>query len=262
MEAAEYQRMHELEERHWWFRAKRRLVYSLLDRWTGAADRRVLDLGCGTGMTLRELPERYRGIGIDPSAEALALCRERGLRALARASATELPLAEGSTDVVLALDILEHIEDDALALREIARVLRPGGLAILTVPAFPFLWSSHDESLHHKRRYTRRALERRLAASGLAVRAGGYGQATVLPAAALLRLGRRWLSRPGPRSNGSDVGEVPALANALAYRLTSWEVPLVRRGRLPLGLSLVYVVSPHPRPRIEPMPGSSREAGG
>jgi SAM-dependent methyltransferase len=248
----EYRRMHALEESHWWFRAKRRMVYALLEAW--CAGGRVVDVGCGTGIVLQRLPAAYAGVGVDPSQEALALCRERGLAALARGSATALPLADASADAVLALDIIEHVEEDRLALSEVARVLRPGGVAVITVPAFPFLWSPHDVALHHKRRYTRRSLERRLAEAGLKVRVGGYGQASILPAAALLRLARRALRRWSGPEGGSDVREAPAWLNAVAYRLLAWEVPFVRRGRLPAGLSLVYVVSPRGcAPRRSPL---------
>ena len=108
---------------------------------------------------------------------------------------------------MLALDIVEHIEDDRQALSEIARVLRPDGVAVITVPAFPFLWSGHDEALYHKRRYTRATLERALADAGLSVRVGGFGQATIFPAAACVRLGRRWLARGKRARPGSDVRE-------------------------------------------------------
>ncbi len=243
MELAEYRRMHALEARHWWFRAKRRMVYALLRAWAPAGGR-VLDVGCGTGMTLQELPSGYRGLGLDPAPEALVLCRGRGLTRLARGSATELPLADASVDAVLALDIVEHIEDDRRALVEMARVLRPGGVGVITVPAFPFLWSAHDEALHHKRRYTRATLERVLAEAGLSVRVGGFGQATIFPAAAGLRLGRRWLAGGMPERVGSDVRESARWLDALAYRLIGWEVPFIRRGWLPVGLSLVYVVAP------------------
>jgi SAM-dependent methyltransferase len=243
MEVAEYGRMHVLEARHWWFRAKRRMVYALLGTWLPRGGR-VLDLGCGTGMTLQELPLAYRGMGLDPAPEALAFCRGRGLARLARGSATDLPLADASVDGVLALDIVEHIEDDRRALAEIARVLRPHGVAVITVPAFPSLWSAHDEALHHKRRYTRAALERALADAGLSVRVGGFGQTTIFPAAACLRLVRRWLGRGKGEGRGSDVREGAAWLDELAYRLIGWEVPFIRRGWLPVGLSLVYVAAP------------------
>jgi SAM-dependent methyltransferase len=213
-------------------------------------------------MTLLELPPRFRALGLDPSADALELCRARGVERLARGSATEIPLRDASVDAVLALDIVEHIEDDRRALGEMARVLRPGGVAVITVPAFPFLWSAHDEALHHKRRYTRRALELALAEAGLAVRVGGFGQTTIFPPAAALRIVRRWLPRPRGRERASDIGQVPGWLNAIAYRLLAWEVPLVRRGRLPVGLSLVYVVSPRSSTRDggrppDPTPGDS-----
>jgi SAM-dependent methyltransferase len=252
MELAEYRRMHALEERHWWFRAKRRMVYALLRAWAPAGGR-VLDVGCGTGITLQELPSAYRGVGLDPSSAALALCRGRGLASLVRGSATELPLADASVDAVLALDIVEHIEEDRQALLEIARVLRRGGVGVITVPAFPFLWSAHDEALHHKRRYTRATLERAFHDAGLSVRVGGFGQGTIFPAVACLRLGRRWLGKRSGSRDGSgggtasDVRETPSWLNAVVYRLIGWEVPLIRRGWLPVGLSLVYVVSPASR---------------
>jgi SAM-dependent methyltransferase len=235
--------MHRLETRHWWFRAKRRMVYALLAAWAPRGAR-VLDLGCGTGMTLLELPRVYCGLGLDPSPEALAFCRGRGLERLARGSAIDLPLSDASVHAVLALDIVEHIDDDRRALSEIARVLRPDGVAVITVPAFPFLWSAHDEALHHKRRYTRSTLERALADAGLAVRVGGFGQTTIFPAAACIRLLRRWLAGMGSRPAGSDMREAAPWLDDLAYRLIGWEVPLVRRGWLPVGLSLVYVAAP------------------
>jgi SAM-dependent methyltransferase len=241
MELAEYRRMHDLEERHWWFRAKRRMVFALLERW-GNGGGRALDVGCGTGITLLELPPRFRALGLDPAAEAVALCRERGLSDLVRGSATEIPLPGGAADVVLALDIVEHVEDDVAALREIARVLSPSGIAVLTVPAFPFLWSAHDEALHHKRRYTRRVFEQRLSQAGLAVRVGGFSHATIFPLAAVLRLVRR----PASGRNGSaasDVREAPRWLDGLAYRVLAWEVPFICRGLLPVGLSLAYVVT-------------------
>lgn len=243
MELAEYGRMHVLEARHWWFRAKRRMVYALLRAWLPRGGR-VLDLGCGTGMTLQEIPPAYRGIGLDPAPEALAFCRGRGLTRLARGGATDLPLSDASVDGVLALDIVEHIDDDRRALAEIARVLRPHGVAVITVPAFPFLWSAHDVALHHKRRYTRATLERALADAGLAIRVGGFGQTTIFPAAVGVRLGRRWLGRGTNERSGSDVREGAAWLDELAYRLIAWEVPFIRRGWLPVGLSLVYVVGP------------------
>ncbi|MBA2564235.1 MAG: methyltransferase domain-containing protein [Gemmatimonadetes bacterium] len=247
--------MRDLEERNWWFRAKRRLVYALLNGGALPQGARVLDVGCGTGATLLNLPAAYRGLGLDPSTEALALCAERGLGALVRGSATAIPLADATVDGVLALDALEHIDDDSSALREIARVLRPSGVAILTVPAFPFLWSAFDEALHHRRRYTRRLLARRIEGAGLEVLTGGFGYATIFPAAAAYRLLRRWAD--GRRAHAShhggaaderrrkrDFGELPSWADEALFRLLRWEVPLVRRGLLPVGLSLVYVVAP------------------
>ena len=152
MEVDEYAKMRRMEDTGWWYVSKRRLVRALLgDRLSSGA--KCLDLGCGTGAMSRELASLAPTFSLDYEFEALKFARDRGLDRLVRGSAENLPFADDSFDIVTALDVVEHVDDDHAAAREIARVLKPGGTVVATVPAFMFLWTDHDVALHHRRRY-------------------------------------------------------------------------------------------------------------
>jgi SAM-dependent methyltransferase len=181
METAEYERMFRAESEHFWFAGTRAVIADALARALGAREGarvlRVLDVGCGTGYTLTRLPAAVSAVGLDASAEALRWAARRGTGArLVRAAAESLPVAQATFDAVLALDVLEHLDDDGAGAREIARVLRPGGVALVTAPAFGWLWSAHDEALHHRRRY--RLAELRAVLRGAASRWSGRATTT------------------------------------------------------------------------------------
>ncbi len=246
MDLREYGVMFRAESRHWWFRGSRRVVQELLERYRpvgrGRAPLRVVDLGCGTGYTLSRL-ERVRGIeacGLDLSKAALGFCRRRGLDGLAVGRVEELPLASRSTEVLLALDVLEHIADDGAAVREMARVVHDEGIVIITVPAHNWLWSEHDEALRHKRRYQRRSLDHLLREAGFEVLFLSYYNTFLLPAIAAVRLWRRmWPQRE--RKPTSDVSVPSAVLNSLLGSLLGAERHVLARSRLPLGVSLLAV---------------------
>jgi SAM-dependent methyltransferase len=237
---SELSKMFEVEDTYWWFVARRWLVRALLDRHlpAGAAPRRIVDVGCGTGATLGTLAEYGEVIGIDRSPYALHYCRERGHHRLARGDAAALPLADESVDVVTALDLLEHIGDDARAVREFVRVLRPGGLLIATVPAGPMLWSEHDEALDHLRRYRAREFRRLLDAAGLQVLRFSPLITTLLAPIALLRLAQRLRPKRGARPQTALIIPPPWI-NRWLIRLLLWENRWLLRFRLPFGVSLV-----------------------
>src|SRR5262245_40410553 len=168
-----YAPLRELERTHWWFRGRRRILLAALERaGVGAGARALLDVGCGAGTNLEFLAERFPGArahGIDVERAPLRFCRaDRGLP-VAQADAERLPFAAGAFDLVAALDALEHLADDAAGLREIHRVLRPGGALVATVPAFPWLWGSVDDLGHHRRRYRRGELSARVCAAGFEI---------------------------------------------------------------------------------------------
>ena len=162
MEHATYAAEAEAEETHWWFVGRRQLFRRLLMRFADDRGARVLDVGTSTGTNLRLLADMgYRDVtGLDPSAEAIRFCAEKGLPPVREGSITEMPFEEASFDLVMATDVVEHVDDDLLAVTEVARVLRPGGTALFTVPAFQSLWGLQDEVSHHKRRYRRAGFRR------------------------------------------------------------------------------------------------------
>ncbi|MFQ5890064.1 MAG: class I SAM-dependent methyltransferase [Gemmatimonadota bacterium] len=246
MEPEQYRGMFEIEVRYWWFRLKRDYVYALLEEFVVPGSRpRIADLGSGTGQMLAGLPLAAVAYGFEHEPQAIRYSSARRVERLVRASCLQLPIADGSLDAVLVLDVLEHLEDDAAAIREMRRISSPGAVCLITVPAHRFLWSPHDEVLHHKRRYTRKELERKLRENGLSVVQLCYGFATVFPVAWLVRWAKRVRARllPGAMRR-DDFYPLPAWANEALYRLCRWEVTSVRRGRLPLGLSLVAVCRP------------------
>jgi SAM-dependent methyltransferase len=156
MDVAEIHKVATLEDRHWWYRERRKLLARQIRRLGSAG--RALDIGAaGGGNTWVLAAYGWKAIAADLSPAAVELAHERGLTAV-RADARSLPFPSATFDLVLALDVLEHIQDDHLVVAEIARILRPGGAAFITVPCDMSLWSEHDVALGHVRRYTRRSL--------------------------------------------------------------------------------------------------------
>ena len=233
--AERLERLAAIEEEHFWFGPRLALVERLLDRHGPAPGALVLDVGCGTGSLLDPLRRRgYRPLGLDVRPEGLASVRARDPDAwLVQAEADHLPLRDGSVDAVVALDVLEHVDDRAV-LAEVARVLRPGGLLVVSVPAYPWLWSRRDEDAGHLRRYGRPGLERVLADAGLAPSELLRYQCLLFPLVAVSRLaGRR-----GPAVRDLEDAP-PRLANRALGAVNRLEVRLGRRVRYPFGSSIV-----------------------
>src|SRR5689334_5039597 len=171
MDAETYAAEAETEETHWWFVGRRRLFAREISRLNVAKSAPVLDIGTSTGSNLRLLADLGfgRANGLEVSEEAIRYCRAKGFARLCCGDVCDLPFAGASFDLVLATDILEHVEDDQRAIGEIARVLRPGGRALITVPAFPSLWGLQDRVARHRRRYHMGQLRERLLAGGFAI---------------------------------------------------------------------------------------------
>lgn len=241
MEREEYARLHALERDYWWFRGKRAAVGALLSRaglGPPAPGDVVLDVGCGTGLSLATLAAPGRAVGLDDHAEALAFAREAGARRLVRGSATALPFLDGAVDRALLLDVVEHVPDDAAVLAEVRRVLAPGGVAVIHVPAHPRLWSPHDEAMHHARRYTRAGLAGRLRAAGLEPLVLSWTFAGILaPAAAV-----RWWKARRPGAGSADFDVSPGWADGPLAAWHRLEAAWLARRDLPFGLSLGTVV--------------------
>jgi SAM-dependent methyltransferase len=244
MDEGLYGRFFAIEERYWWSVGTRRLFFALLDQLGLARDARVLDVGCGTGIMLLELAQRFDGAaGIDYSRLALDFCRRRGLQRLTRGDATRLPYASNGLDVVLALDVVEHLDDDAGCVAELARVCRPGGHVLVHVPAFPLLWSDKDVLNHHRRRYRRAGLRALIESAGLEVRHLTHFNSTVFPLAAgmaVARGGGRAAAAPARGAAALDaLYALPAPVNAALTAMLDVEGALARRLPVPFGMSLV-----------------------
>jgi len=252
MKHEEYERMYRFEDRYWWFVARRHLITSLLGTYYPQDGRlQILDIGCGTGAMLDELAPFGHVVGADFSPEALQFCITRGVGAdLARADVRRLPFADASFDVVTAMDIVEHIDDDKAAACEIFRVLRPGGRLLVTVPAFASLWSEHDEALHHHRRYTVPRLKDLFQRVGLTVDKVSYTVTTLFPAIWVFRQVSNLL--PKRSANSEKKANLINFAdpiNAALLSLSQWETRLVHRRNLPFGVTVVCIAR---RPKFAP----------
>ena len=239
MEAGVYAAESALEEHHWWFRTRRRLFAREIDRMSTGPRARVLDVGTSTGTNLRLLRQiGMRDVtGVDSNDEAIRFCAQKGLGTVRKDDVCALSFASGAFDLVLATDIIEHIDDDQKALHEIARVLAPGGKALITVPAFAVLWGFQDEVSAHKRRYRMGHLVRLIEAAGLRVnRRYHFNFLLFLPILVARQLFR--LLRPKVRSE-SEIN-TPTL-NALLHAIFSVDAWIASLIRPPFGVSILVV---------------------
>jgi SAM-dependent methyltransferase len=240
MERIVYDRMAELDSRHWWYRARRDILADLIERRVPMpGNPRILEIGCGTGHNLVMLERfgRVDAIEIDPAAREIA--SKRLGRAVMEAPLPALTGVEDRAyDLVAILDVLEHVEEDCEALESIARKLKPGGRILIAVPAHPWMWSAHDVVNHHKRRYTKRSLAAVVAAAGLKLEMMSWFNSLLFPLAATARLAGKVR-----RKEDSDDKLPPAPLNALFQAIFGLERYAIGRLPLPPGVSLVAIVS-------------------
>ena len=236
MERQVYEEIHAVEDAHWWFRGRRAVIRALLAHAELPSAARVLDAGCGTGRNLAEYAALGTVVGVDPAPEAIAFCRERGFDDVRQAALEDLPFADGSFDLVCATDVIEHISDDDRALRELRRVTAASGWLLLTVPAYMWLWSRHDDSHAHKRRYTAGVLRDRACAAGWTPVVETYFNTALLAPIAAVRLAGRRRER---RDGRSDYELTRGPLNAVLEWPMRAEARAIERGRrLPAGVSV------------------------
>jgi SAM-dependent methyltransferase len=243
MEQHTYAIMYEVEGSHWWFAGRRRILESFVrsivaDLNLQGRPPRILDVGCGTGANLEMLAQFGETEGVDVSEDALAFCRARGLDQVKLGAAEQLPYDDASFDLVTALDVVEHLDDDLGGLAEMRRVLRPGGRALLFVPAFMWLWGVQDDVSHHRRRYTLPQLKERVAAAGLAVERATYANVTFFVP---ILAGRLLMRATGARPASENNINVSALNGVLGHIFGAERFWLQRRLNFPFGVSAVCV---------------------
>jgi ubiquinone/menaquinone biosynthesis C-methylase UbiE len=241
MEASLYDDWYRLETHHWWFMGRGSLFLRLLDRHLDGGSKRILDVGCGTGNNIRRLGKYGRVIGLDPSSAALDYCRARleGSAGLSAGTMARLPFANASFDVVTAWDVLEHDADPDTCIREVRRVLKPGGIFFASVPAYRFMWGDHDRVAHHYKRYGRNELRKLLRGAGFQIVRLTYLNSLLFPIAFVFRQLKNAIGSLVPHEPRSDfAGTSPPGVNALLRRVFEAEGPLVERIDLPFGLTI------------------------
>lgn len=239
MEQHAYREQFELEETHWWFAGRRAVIRALLTATATPTGVRLLDAGCGTGHNLREFGAAATARGVDVSPQAIEFCRRRGVEGVIEGRIERLPFDDGSFDLILATDVLEHVEDDRAAMRELRRVAGPGARLLATVPAYGWLWSRHDSDHHHFRRYTLRRLRGRLEAAGWVPLAWSYFNSMLLAPIAAVRVAGRARHRDRERP---DLRLTPAVLNGMLEQPMRIEASLIARGaHLPAGVSIGIV---------------------
>lgn len=238
------------EDKHWWFATRTRAILAMLDRYAGAGKpgRTVLDVGAGAGNMMHHLAHYGEVIGLEFNPKPLPVAHARGWD-VRQGSATAMPFPAASFDLVALLDTVEHIADERAVFNETFRVARPGGVLLVTVPAFMWLWSRNDVVNLHERRYTVPELTEKLKAAGWQVEYCSYNFAVIFPLAAGMILLRKLLRRePDTASPHFDedayqveMEPAPALLNAFLEGVGKVEVALLKRMRLPAGTSIIAV---------------------
>jgi SAM-dependent methyltransferase len=235
-----YAEMAETEHRHWWFRGRRVIIASALRRLGLSESSHIMEVGCGTGGNLAMLREFGSVVAFEADGKALemALRKNGGIADIRQGWLPDSkPFQEESFDLICLFDVLEHIDDDRQSLKLLLTCLKPGGRIILTVPAFAWLWSSHDEFLHHRRRYSRTELLKRLETTGFRVERATYFNFWLFPPAVAMRL----LNRVSGLARRAGNAVPRPWFNELLFRILSAESRLLSRGDLPFGVSLLVV---------------------
>jgi len=230
-----YALQYKVEKDHWWFVARLRIFLRYLDvKMPASPSAKLLDVGCGTGAVAEALAERYDAHGIDSSPDAVAFCRERGLANMNVGLLADVS-ESGSFDMLTFFDVMEHVADDARLLRDAHRLLKPGGSVLITVPAFPSLWSRHDEVLHHQRRYTRSHLRSLVQGAGFQIRHLTFFNTLLFPVAVV----RRSVAKLSGSSAGNDLQIPGRLVNTALRTIFAAERHVLPYISLPFGLSLL-----------------------
>ena len=242
-----YAAVHAEEDRaHWWFQGRRAILLAELARLLPGGGRRVAEIGCGSGGLLEALKGLGTAVGVEMDPALRGIARARGLDVRAGSLPDDIPLEAGRWDAACLFDVLEHVTDEAGALRACRRLLAPGGRLVVTVPAYAWLWSRHDELLGHRRRYTAGSLRAVVEAAGFAVDRVTYFNTLLAPPIMAMRIVRAALRR-----STHDLERPAPLVNRLLARAFGAEATLLRFVSLPFGISIflvAHVAEPAPGP--------------
>lgn len=240
MDRSTYDNMRAIEHRHWWFRARRAILSDQLARLNLPADASILEVGCGTGGNLAMLARFGKVTAIEPDEDSRRHAAETsGAPVLNGSLPGGLPTFDTQFDLIAALDVIEHLEEDAASLAALRRLLKPTGVLFTTVPAHPWLWSHHDELHHHKRRYRRHEYAALLEGAGFALTRVSFFNSVLYPVIVLARA-----AKLGERSGRADDALPSPALNAILERAFASEKFMLRHTDLPFGVSLLAIARP------------------
>lgn len=233
-----YAQMHLHEDKHWWFAGRRMIIKSVLDKfYKKDSSSKIMEVGCGTGGNLALLSSYGQLSAVELNDEALEAASTRKICRVFQGSLPDnLPLND-QFDLICMLDVLEHIEDDAASISHLASRLNPNGMLLITVPAYMFLWSSHDEVHHHKRRYTKKYLENLIIKSGLTISYATYFNTLLFPIVYSIRIVNKIFNK----NWASGVNTPSPIINWILQHVFHLEIPLLNMISLPFGVSILVL---------------------
>jgi SAM-dependent methyltransferase len=249
MDLEQYEVMFQQEEHHWWYRGMRAITGRLLNRYyNGPRPAEILDAGCGTGGIANWLSERGRVTGVDIEPAALEFASGRGVQRLLQGSIDALPLASEHFDLVTSFDVIYHlrVEDDVRALTEFRRVLKPGGMLLIRVPAHDWMRGRHDVAVHTRHRYGRNELAGKLRKAGFGIHAMTYANSVLFPLAPIKRLIER-----NDQDGLPDLWRPPEPMNSILTNVLRLEGVVASRWGLPIGLSLIAIARRLPEQPVQ-----------
>jgi SAM-dependent methyltransferase len=244
MEAREYELMADVEDRHWWFAGRRRIIDALLSSLALPKPVKILEVGCGTGGNFPMLAQYgdVKAAEMNEFARNKAASRNIAKQVEPANLPQQAPFAGEQFDVIGMFDVLEHIDRDVDSLRVVRERLKDDGKLCLTVPAMPFLWSAHDVANHHKRRYTMRSLKDVVTRAGFTPNYTSYFNVWFFPAVALVR-GVQKLFGDKNKPAKSDLSMPPEWINMICEKLFSTERFFIGKINMPFGVSLIMSAS-------------------
>jgi len=238
MEKEIYLKTAELEAVHWWFIGRRNIIDSVLKTLSLPKRVKILEIGCGTGGNFPIWGEYGKIFGVELNEEARTYASARNMATIVAGSLPQnIPFAPSTFDLIALIDVLEHVDEDELSLIKVFQLLKPGGFMLLTVPAFQFLWSRHDERHHHKKRYGRQRLLQLSRKAGFQVILLSYINTFFFPVIAAWRIVNRWFKL----IDNDDLALPAPWLNSLLARVFSFERCLLPKTSLPFGVSLLLV---------------------
>jgi SAM-dependent methyltransferase len=240
MERTFLDKYHQIEREHWWFRVRASIIGDLITGCQGIGEqKRILNVGAATGRSTEILQPFGQVKSLEFDGPSYEYCRDILKLDIVQGSITELPFENDSFDLVCAFDVIEHVEDDRLAVSELMRVCKPGGIVFVTVPAFMSLWSAHDEINLHYRRYRKKGLQALF--SGGRIMRTTYFNTLLFPLIWMARTLGNMVGRTGKVTKPDNEWMQSRLTDLLFGFIFSMERPLIQNINLPFGVSLAVL---------------------